>query len=76
MHVRVAEPIEFEQFCVADAAGEWLSRNALPNGMIVLTYPRCTMICDGCGDCTVVRVVGTNIDAYFNAALEALDEVA
>lgn len=73
---RVSEQISFEQFCIADVSAKWLSRTALPNGMIVLTYPRCVMVCCGDGACTAVRQIGARIEPYFDAVLAALDEVA
>lgn len=73
---RTAEAISFEQFCVADAGEEWISRTVLPNAMTILTYPRCVMVCSSDGSCTLVKQHGTNAHAYFIAALEVLDEVA
>lgn len=72
---REVEEISFDKFCIALEAGEWQSRHFI-SGMTILQYPRVLMICCDDGKCTVVKQVGTNMDAYFYEALEALDEVA
>lgn len=70
--VRVVEELSFEEFCIADWNGEWISRTPLGNGMTILTYPDCVMICCDSAHCTLIKMAGANTDAYFEAALEAL----
>ena len=69
---RIVEEISFEAFCIADSNGEWLARTALQNGMTILTYPCCVMICCDNARCTIVKQAGVDTDAYFVAALDAL----
>jgi hypothetical protein len=73
---RIVEEISFERFCIADELGEWETRHQLPNGIIILQYPRATIICCPNNCCTVIRQTGTDIEAYFEEAIEHLDKVA
>jgi hypothetical protein len=72
---RIVEPIEFEQFCQALEAQEWDTKHHI-NGMTILQFPRMVMICCAYNSCSVIRQQGTNMDAYFDECLEALDEAA
>jgi hypothetical protein len=72
---RVSEAITFEQFCDADALGEWADRTVV-NGIIMLHYPRALMICCPMNCCSIVRQVGTDLSAYIVEALVELDQVA
>lgn len=71
---RLVEPLSFERFCIADFAGEWDHRSEI-NGIVILQYPRCIMLNASTG-CSVIRVEGTDIEQYFEEALEELDRVA
>lgn len=73
---RIVEELPFEKFVLADAGGEWITRSHLPNGMIVLTYPRCVMHCSPTGAASIVRYRGFDAEPIFASIIQALDEVA
>lgn len=72
---RIVEPLTLDEFCAADAGAEWDNRSVI-SGMIILQYPRAIMICCDNLKCTAIRQAGTNIEQFFQEALEAFDEVA
>lgn len=72
---RVVEAVSLEHFCLALEAGEWDSKQEI-NGMTILQYPRVVMICCDNAHCTIIRQTGTDMEAYFKEACDALDNVA
>lgn len=75
MAQRHVTAVTVEQFCTADARGEWQTRHVV-NGMTILQYPRAIMICCGGGRCSLIAQAGTNMEAYIDEALEELEAVA
>lgn len=71
---RQPEQLTFEQFCIADASEQWISRTQLENGMIVLVYPRCTMICAPDGSCMTTKIYGSDMERYLSEACACLDD--